>query len=53
VPGIVFSWIIIKGIQKDGKYIGIGPMIEATIITILVVVGILLLFLLSLAVAFS
>jgi len=41
IPGIMIFRAVICAIEKDGKFIGIGPLIKATIIADLLVVGLL------------
>lgn len=41
LPGIMLVKGVISAIQKDGKFIGIGPLIKATIIADALVIGIL------------
>lgn len=43
IPGIMIFRAVIYAIEKDGKFIGIGPLIKATIIADLLVIGILVL----------
>lgn len=53
IPGIMLIRAVIYAMEKDGKSIGIGPIIKATIIADLILIGIIALIFYSLYVYYS